>query len=351
MSVRASTSASSGAARATCRAASRAARSSRRRLTSTSSTMPSLSAAFEMPKSSILSVGQPSRALREEEVRRLEVAVDDAARVRLGDALARLEDVARPPRRSGAARAWRATRSRSLPSRYSITMYGDRRRCFADVEHARDVLALQLRRGARLARSARRCRRCAQRLGAEELERDALVELEVRAPRRRRPCRPRRARARRGTCLRSSRRRGRCGSDDGACGYAGICGPVCGRHGRRVELRIRSAPERRLAQRCGLGVSVRERRPERARRREARRGSTASARTKTSSTASETSSPGARGVGRRVGVGRGDVELRRVVAVERRAPAVQLDEDERQREHVGPRPGRAALLLNCSGAP
>ena len=57
---------------------------------------------FEMPKSSTLTSGAPVDRLREEEVLRLEVAVDDAERVRLGERLARLEDVVA---RASAARA------------------------------------------------------------------------------------------------------------------------------------------------------------------------------------------------------------------------------------------------------
>ena len=46
-----------------------------------------------MPKSSTLMSGVPSGAAGQEEVGRLEVAVHDAERVRLGERLARLEDV------------------------------------------------------------------------------------------------------------------------------------------------------------------------------------------------------------------------------------------------------------------
>ena len=49
---------------------------------------------FEMPKSSTLTRGVPSRRFQQKEVRRLQVAMHDAERVGLGDRLAALKDVA-----------------------------------------------------------------------------------------------------------------------------------------------------------------------------------------------------------------------------------------------------------------
>ena len=74
------------------------------------------------------------------------------------------------------------------------------------VGHARDVLALDLDRRARLAEEARDGLALRSACGQEELERDPLVELEVvRRDDDPHPAR-RRARARRGTCPRARRR-------------------------------------------------------------------------------------------------------------------------------------------------
>ena len=75
-----------------------------------------------MPKSSTLTQGVPSARVREEEVRRLEIAVDDAERVRLGDGLAGLEDVVDGVVDGERAALLEHGAARSLPSRYSITM-------------------------------------------------------------------------------------------------------------------------------------------------------------------------------------------------------------------------------------
>ena len=58
-------------------------------------------------------------------------------------------------------------------------MYGAPFSSVPDVDDARDVLALDLHRRARLAREARDGLGVAERLGQEELERDLLVELDV----------------------------------------------------------------------------------------------------------------------------------------------------------------------------
>ena len=109
---------------------------------------------FEMPKSSTLTTGEPSARRHEEQVRRLEVAVDDAERVRLGDRLAGLEHVLDGVARPAARRALARARRGRAPSRYSMTMYGAPVSSVADVDHARDVLALDAHRRARLAQEA-----------------------------------------------------------------------------------------------------------------------------------------------------------------------------------------------------
>ena len=151
----------------------------------------------------------------EEEVRRLEVAVDDAERVRLGDA----------PRTPG-GRSSTASATASAPAlrdevaevaalevlHHHVGRAGLER---ADVDDAGDVLALELHGRARLAEEARDRLGVPSPSGSRNLSATRCVELEVRAPRRRRPSRRRRGRARRGTCPpgvarlgRSIRRRG-----------------------------------------------------------------------------------------------------------------------------------------------
>ena len=78
------------------RAARAASTPASRRTTTWSSASPprpAESSALEMPKSSTFTIDVPSGRRREEEVRRLEVAVDDPGGVRLGDGLAGLQDV------------------------------------------------------------------------------------------------------------------------------------------------------------------------------------------------------------------------------------------------------------------
>ena len=93
------------------------------------------------PEVEHLHAGRAVGAAGEEQVRRLEVAVHDAGRVRLGDGLARLEHVVdRLLERQRPALA-PALAARSRPSRYSITMYGraalERRRRRARARRAR----------------------------------------------------------------------------------------------------------------------------------------------------------------------------------------------------------------------
>ena len=83
---------------------------------------------FAMPKStSLTTYGSPSTGsslAREEDVVRLEVAMDDPRRVRLGQRARRLPDDLRDlPRRRAARGAMMASESDS-PSRNSMTMYG-----------------------------------------------------------------------------------------------------------------------------------------------------------------------------------------------------------------------------------
>ena len=76
---------------------------------------------LEMPKSSTLTSGVPSRR-REKQVRRLEIAVDDAERVRLGERVARLQDVLGGLLDGGSGPRAASAPARSVPSRYSMTM-------------------------------------------------------------------------------------------------------------------------------------------------------------------------------------------------------------------------------------
>ena len=96
----------------------------------------------------------PVAASREEEVRGLEVAVDDPRGVGLAEPLARLHRVLDGLRdRAARASTW-SSESRSRPSRYSMTRYGAPLSSVPDVGDARHVLALDPRRRARLAEEA-----------------------------------------------------------------------------------------------------------------------------------------------------------------------------------------------------
>ncbi len=105
--------------------------------------------------------------------------MDDAERVRLGDRVARLEDEVDRLLDAATAPVALSQPARSPPSRYSMTMYGAPFSSVPTSMHARDVLALDLDRGARLAREAGDGLGVAERLGQEELEGDLLVELDV----------------------------------------------------------------------------------------------------------------------------------------------------------------------------
>ena len=117
-------------------------------------------------------------ARREEEVPWLEIAVHHALRVRLGDRLARLKDVFCSQFDGEGGAASDQTRERLA---FEV-LHDDERRAVLgdlDVEHARDVWALELHEGAGLALEARDHVGLVHRLAAQELERDVLVEAQV----------------------------------------------------------------------------------------------------------------------------------------------------------------------------
>lgn len=118
-------------------------------------------------------------APREKEVRGLEVAVNDPQRVRLGERVARLQHVV-----DRLFRRQRPSRLEHAGEVGSVQVLHDdvRSTCLqrAHVADLRDVLALELHRGARLAQEARDRVRAAQRLGQHELERHGRVEMDMR---------------------------------------------------------------------------------------------------------------------------------------------------------------------------
>ena len=120
-----------------------------------------------MPKSSTLTQRRAVGAARDEQVRRLEVAVDDAGGVRLGERLARLEDVARTASSTGSAPSRAMSCAEVAPLE---VLHDDVRHAVVssvpDVDDARDVLALHLRGDARLAEEALDGLRAAHRLAA-----------------------------------------------------------------------------------------------------------------------------------------------------------------------------------------
>ena len=144
-----------------------------------------------------------------EEVRRLEVAVHDAERVRLGDGLARLQHELGGllhRQRAALARA-RPTRSRPCEVLHDHVRSAVVER--AHVDDARHVLALDLHRRARLALEAGDGVAVLQHLGQQELDRHPLVELQVMGGDDDAHAARRRAPGRRGTCRRGRRRVGR----------------------------------------------------------------------------------------------------------------------------------------------
>ncbi len=116
--------------------------------------------------------------LGEEQIARLEVAMDDAERVGLGERTARLRDVAR---RDGDRD--RATRAQQLRQVATVEpLHHDERRAVvgaADVEHPAHVLVLELRRGARLAQEPLDGDRLVDETLGEQLQRHRRAQVDV----------------------------------------------------------------------------------------------------------------------------------------------------------------------------
>ena len=207
MSVRGSTSAPSASAPATCRAGS----PTRLRLRQLCAAVRAAST-FEMPKSSTFTSGRAADAASQKEVRRLQIAMDDAERVRLAMRLARLDDVVHAPPRWSAPRSSR-TCGEIAPVQVLHHDVGRARLERPDVE-TRATCSLWRRTAAcasrrkRSATSSGRGRAREQELERHELRRAARCV----APRRRPPFPPRLGRARPGTCRQGCplRRRERC---------------------------------------------------------------------------------------------------------------------------------------------
>ena len=131
-----------------------------------------------MPKSRILTIAVPSGLVREEQIRRLEIAMDDAERVRVREPLERLQRVV-----DGVADRQLMLEPQELleiapvePLHHHVRQAVDEH---ADVHHARDVRAVDARRGARLGEEPLDDLRQARQLRREELHRDRLVEQHV----------------------------------------------------------------------------------------------------------------------------------------------------------------------------
>ena len=123
--------------------------------------------------------------------------MDDAERVRLGDRLAGLEHVVDRARDAGARRARRDVGERSSPVE---VLHDHVRRAVRRARRRRARAATCSLLSCTAARASRRKRSTTSALssasGSRNLMRDALVELRGAWRRRRRPCRPRRGRAR-----------------------------------------------------------------------------------------------------------------------------------------------------------
>ena len=104
--------------------------------------------------------------------------MDDAERVRLGDGLARLEHVV--DRARHVERALFVDRLREVGA-LEVLHHHEGRAALerADIEHAGDVLALQLDGGPGLAREPADDLGVLEGIGEQELEGDELLELEV----------------------------------------------------------------------------------------------------------------------------------------------------------------------------
>ena len=119
-------------------------------------------------------VGAPG----DEQVGRLEVAVDDLRGVGLGEPEACLHHIVRGDRRR--ERAVRGEHAREVTALEQLHHEVRRIVEHADVGHAADMLAAQLRRRSGFAQKALDDRVVVGDLGQQELERDALAEMDVR---------------------------------------------------------------------------------------------------------------------------------------------------------------------------
>ena len=121
------------------------------------------------------------QAARDEEILRLEIAMHDPGGMRLDERLARLEDVL-----DGVGDGQRALLLAQLREVHALEELEDHERAIlgvaADVVDARDMLALETDRGARLAHEALDVALAGQGMRQDELQRDGLVEIDV-------PCR------------------------------------------------------------------------------------------------------------------------------------------------------------------
>ena len=143
------------------------------------SSSPSSCVSFEMPKSSTLMRGLAVELLRQKEVRRLQVAVDDAAHVRFRERLARLRDVLDDLRqRHRPARRQLAREIATFEELHHHVRLARRER--ADVRHTRDVLARKPCERATFAKETLDHFAIGHDRGVEHLERHAVTELQVR---------------------------------------------------------------------------------------------------------------------------------------------------------------------------
>jgi hypothetical protein len=119
------------------------------------------------------------RALGDEEVRRFEIAVHDAERVRVRDAIASLENVRH---RFADGQALSPPQERRQVHTLEVLHHDVRstRLELADVDHARDVIALDVGARAGLSQQARCSGVVAHGVGREELDGHAALELQVR---------------------------------------------------------------------------------------------------------------------------------------------------------------------------
>jgi len=115
--------------------------------------------------------------MSEEQIRRLEITVNDPERMRLGDGLARFEDVA--DRLLDGERAALIEHLREIGPLEVFHHHVRRAVVRADVEYACDVLAVNLHRGACFAGESLHDLGVRRDLGQQELERDLLIELLV----------------------------------------------------------------------------------------------------------------------------------------------------------------------------